>query len=246
MPSSIPIRKRLEVNRNTWQNKAILRGIYADYYARMLKLLKSGSSLEIGAGSGHLNKYNLDITITDIQVAPWLNVTADAQALPFKDASFDNIIMLDALHHLENTSLFFSEAIRILKPRGRIIMIEPAITPISWLFYRFMHSEPVNMQQDPFAEVIKVTNRSPYDGNQALPTILFCRRYNEFSQRYPELKLSKVQYLSLFAYPLSGGYRNWSLMPVTFLNLFLRVEDHLLKLVGRLMAFRLLIMLERI
>ena len=96
MPSSIPIRKRLEVNRNTWQNKAILRGIYADYYARMLKLLKSGSSLEIGAGSGHLNKYNLDITITDIQVAPWLNVTADAQALPFKDASFDNIIMLDA------------------------------------------------------------------------------------------------------------------------------------------------------
>ena len=246
MPRSVPIKKRLEVNRNTWQNKAILRGIYTDYYSRILKLLQSGNSLEIGAGSGHLRKYNLDITITDIQIAPWLNVTADAQALPFKDASFNNIIMLDALHHIENTSLFFSEATRILKPSGRIIMIEPAITPVSSLFYRFMHSEPVDMRHNPFADIIKVTNRNPYDGNQAIPTILFCRRRNEFSQKYPELKLNKVQYLSLFAYPLSGGYRNWSLLPFCFLNLFLRVEDHLLKLVGRKMAFRLLIMLEKI
>ena len=246
MPRPVPVRKHLEVNRNTWQNKAILRGIYTDYYARMLKLLKPGNSLEIGAGSGHLHKSNLDITITDIQIAPWLNVTVDAQSLPFKDASFNNIIMLDALHHIENTTLFFLEATRVLKTGGRIIMLEPAITPISWLFYHFMHPEPVNMKQDPFTDVIKTANRSPYDANQALPTILFCLRRNDFSRKYPKLQLNKVQYLSLFAYPLSGGYRKWSLLPVTFLNPLLYIEDHLLKLVGRKMAFRLLILLERI
>ena len=246
MPRLVASTKHLEVDRNTWQNKAILRGIYSDYYARMLKLLKPGCSLEIGAGTGHLRKTNLDITITDIQIAPWLSATADAQSLPFKDSSFDNIIMLDVLHHIENTNLFFSEATRILKSGGRIIMVEPAITPISWLFYRFFHPEPVNMKQDPFVDVIKTENRSPYDGNQALPSILFCRKHDDFSHRYPELQLNKVQYLSLFAYPLSGGYRNWSLLPNVFLYPLLRMEDYLLKLVGRKMAFRLLVMLERI
>lgn len=246
MPKPVIESKRLEDNRTTWQNKAILRGIYTDYYARMRKLLKPGNSLEIGAGSGHLSEYNLDVVITDIQTAPWLNVTADAQSLPFKNASFNNIIMLDALHHIENTSLFFSEATRILKSGGRIIMIEPAITPVSEIFYRFMHPEPVNMNEDPFINFIRTQNRSPYDGNQAIPTILFCQRHEEFLQRYPELKINKVNYLSLFAYPLSGGYRNWSLLPISFLNLLLRLEDHLLKLVGRKMAFRLLVILDRI
>lgn len=37
--------------------------------------------------------------------------------------------MIDVLHHLAKPKLFFGEARRILEPGGRLIMIEPAVTP---------------------------------------------------------------------------------------------------------------------
>jgi SAM-dependent methyltransferase len=57
-------------------------------------------------------------------------------ACPFAAASFDNIATFDVLHHLERPRLFFQEAERVLRLGGRIVMVEPAITPLNGLFYR--------------------------------------------------------------------------------------------------------------
>ena len=66
--------------------------------------------------------------LTDIQPAAWLDAAADAQALPFRDDCFDNIVLLDVLHHVENPTLFFAEAARVLKPgSGFLYVAEPAI-----------------------------------------------------------------------------------------------------------------------
>jgi len=54
-----------------------------------------------------------------------------------------------------------------------------------------------------------------------------------------------VRNLSLFAYPLSGGYRRWSLVPAFLVRPLLLVEDGLLTLLGPAMAFRLFVLLER-
>jgi len=51
--------------------------------------------------------------------------------------------------------------------------------------------------------------------------------------------------LSLFAYPLSGGFRRWSLIPAFLVRPLLLVEDGLLIVLGPVMAFRLLVTLER-
>ena len=235
----------LDSYREIWRRKAVLRALYDDYYRRMIKLLKPGRTLELGAGSGHLRTYSRDSVLTDIQPAPWLDAAADAQALPFRDACFDNIVLLDVLHHVENPTSFFAEAARVLKPGGRIVMLEPAITPLSGLFYRYLHPEPVNMRQDPFAAVAANPERDPYDANQAIPTLLFRRRRAEFDQHFPSFHLALVRNLSLFAYPLSGGFRRWSLVPAFVVRPLLVLEDGLLILLGRFMAFRLLVMLER-
>lgn len=235
----------LDSYRETWRRKAVLRALYADYYRRMAKLLKPGPTLELGAGSGQLHEHVPDAVLTDIQSAPWLDGTADAQALPFQDASFDNIVLLDVLHHVENPSLFFAEAARVLRPGGRIVMLEPAITPLSGIFYRYLHPEPVDMKQDPFADVPADPKRDPYDANQAIPTLLFRRRRPEFPRHFPDFSVRTVRYLSLFAFPLSGGFRRWSLIPALFVRPLLALEDGLLLVLGPAMAFRLLIMLER-
>jgi hypothetical protein len=51
--------------------------------------------------------------------------------------------------------------------------------------------------------------------------------------------------LSLFAYPLSGGFKGWSLLPKIVAPLILRAEKYLLPAIGHLMAFRILVVLEK-
>jgi SAM-dependent methyltransferase len=48
----------------------------------------------------------------------------DAQDLPFDDESLDGIFMYDSLQHIQNRELALKECIRVLKPDGKIIVIE--------------------------------------------------------------------------------------------------------------------------
>lgn len=51
--------------------------------------------------------------------------------LPYEDASVDFLVALEVLEHLENPSLFFREAHRVLRPSGRLILSVP--NPYCWL-----------------------------------------------------------------------------------------------------------------
>ncbi len=99
-----------------------------------------GRSLEIGAGTGYfsLNLLNAGVvreaTCTDISPGMvsvlgsnaqrlGLDVRAaraDAESLPFPDASFDLVLGHAVLHHLPNLARAFSEFHRVLAPGGRL------------------------------------------------------------------------------------------------------------------------------
>ncbi len=49
------------------------------------------------------------------------------ESLPFLDDSFDRIIMVDALHHVEHQHHTALELWRVLKPGGKIVVEEPDI-----------------------------------------------------------------------------------------------------------------------
>ena len=70
--------------------------------------------------------------------------------------------MLDVLHHLERPIEFLEEASRVLKPGGRLAMIEPAMTTLARRFYHRFHDEPVDMNADPFAPVTINPDRDPF------------------------------------------------------------------------------------
>jgi len=238
---------RMTAYRVTWEAKPALRAIYQDYYRQILAASRPGKILEIGGGSGHLRDYSADAVLTDIQPAPWIDAAADAQALPFADSTFDTIVMVDVLHHIEHPPRFFREAARTLKPGGRLVMLDPAITPLSNIIFRLTHPEPVDMNGDAFADGEPDPARDPYDANQAVPTLIFNRAAGRarFDAENPRLTLKQVSRLSLFAYLLSGGFRPWSLIPSFLVRPALKLENLLLPLIGWAMAFRMLVVIER-
>jgi ubiquinone/menaquinone biosynthesis C-methylase UbiE len=118
----------------------------AQVLGKMRKLLGSEldggyeRSLEIGAGTGYFSLNLLqagvvrEATCTDISpgmvsalhanaVRLGLDVRAaraDAESLPFPDASFDLVLGHAVLHHLPDLRKAFSEFHRVLRPGGRI------------------------------------------------------------------------------------------------------------------------------
>jgi hypothetical protein len=102
----------------------------------------------------------------------------------------------------------------VLRVDGRIVMVEPAITWGSALFYRLFHEEPVRTSADPLVEGTPNPNRDPYDSNQAIPTLIATRDRDRFHAMFPTLRIRRVDWFSLAVYPLSGGFKAWTLVPV--------------------------------
>ena len=239
--------QRQIVHRGAWEKKPTIRLLYRDFHRRLLENCPEGRVLDIGGGTAHIKDFRPEVVSTDILAFPGIDVVADAHRLPFPGEAFSGVVMLDVLHHLERPIEFLKEASRVLKPGGRLAMIEPAMTAVARRFYATFHAEPVDMNADPFAEVAINPDRDPFDANQAIPTLLFatsaaCRRVEG---AIPSLRVRSVDWLSLFAYPMSGGFQNWSLMPAALVGPMLDLEEKVPEIVRRKIAFRMMVVLER-
>jgi SAM-dependent methyltransferase len=238
-------KKALQEHRKIWFEKPVLRDIYLNYFEMIKNASVNGPILEIGGGSGNFKEFLPESISIDIVPLPWLDIIAHAHMLPFKKESFGNIVMIDVLHHIEHPSCFFKEADRILKPGGRIILIEPAITLTSRIFLHLFHPEPIDMSVDPFSEQTIDPAREPFDANQAIPTLLFGRYRMDFVRKFPDLNIISLKYLDLFAYPLSGGFRPWCLISHRHIQGLLAIERNILPVLGPLMAFRFFCVIKK-
>ena len=235
----------LERYRSVWERKPVLRAVYDDFYRRISAACVSGVTIELGGGIGNLKEKLGNVIASDIQFAPRLDLVADAQFLPFADAKLSNIVMVDVLHHVEYPLMFFREANRVLRPGGRIVMVEPAITLVSFPFYRFLHQEPVRLSIDPLTGGTPKSDRHPYDSNQAIPTLIATKYRARFHSEIPGLRLSEVKWFSVLTYPLSGGFQSWSLLNANLAKACLRIERLIEPVLGRFAGFRMLMVVEK-
>ena len=54
----------------------------------------------------------------------WGSSDADAQALPFRDASFDGLTICYGIRNVENRGLAYAEFLRVLRPGGQLTILE--------------------------------------------------------------------------------------------------------------------------
>ncbi|MDP6087792.1 MAG: methyltransferase domain-containing protein [Nitrospinota bacterium] len=239
---SVSAHERLWGDRRGWDERPLLRELYLNWFGMMASHLRPGRTVELGSGPGRFAEQCEGVIAADIVHLPWLDVVLDATRLPFGEGAVDNLVMLDVFHHLDVVA-FLDEAGRVLSPGGRVVMIEPYISAFSYLIYHFVHDEPTRMKGDPFF-VDPALSERPFDGNQALPTLVFWRFAERFRQRWPIFSIRFKELFSILLYPLSGGYRYPKLIPTSCIPVVRRIEKCLHPF-RRWLAFRTLVVLER-
>jgi SAM-dependent methyltransferase len=199
----------------------------------------------LGSGPGFAKEFLPTVELTDIVKAPWHSREVSAEGLPYADGACGAFLLLDVLHHLSSPVRFFQEAARALRPGGRIVICEPYISALSYLVYHFLHPEPVELGVDSFADFV-VDGQDPWASNQAVPTLMFSpRRRAQWRSHVPDLAILRVDRFAGLSYPATGGFSGRPLLPLKAWRLLRKVEAPIVRALPRLLAFRMLVVLEK-
>jgi len=137
----------------------------------------TGNTLEVAIGSGlNLPHYPKDVRLTGLDLSPEMLELArsraadlgrlvelnegDAQELPFPYSSFDTVVCTYSLCNVPDETRTISEMKRVLKPAGRLILVDhirSSTKPIYW-FQRLVEAvtsrtEGEYMTRRPFIQV---------------------------------------------------------------------------------------------
>lgn len=204
--------------------KPFLKKLYTEWYQQfgdLMKTLPDGKVLEIGSGGGFIKDVNPHVITTDIMELPDVDLVMSAENIELPDNSVSGIFMINVLHHIKSSDSFLKEAQRVLKPGGKLFMVEPANTLWGRFFYQNFHHEVF----DPKVKEWRVEGEGPLsDANGAIPWIIFKRDLQKFHEKYPDLVLEKRRNHTPMRYLLTGGlsFRSmvpgWSFKVVTFIE----------------------------
>lgn len=236
----------LKRHREIWQKKKVLRDIYHDWYRLIVENMADNRPvLEIGSGGGNFKEFFPGGISSDYTFCEWIDLNLDAHMLPFKKDSLGNIIFIDVLHHLANPVLFLSEAQRVLQNNGRLIMLEPYISPFSYIIYNYFHQEDVDFKIDVWNRRIASNNKKKaFDGNSAIPSLMFSKEIKRFYKEFPNLKVTKKELLTFILYPLSGGFDRKSFVMAGMVK-YISFIEKIFRPFGFIFALRTFVVVEK-
>ncbi len=195
-----------ETNKEILNKNLILRNFYKDCYKIFKNEIKDTNKLkilEIGSGAGFIKEFIPNTITSEIIELDGIDLTINAERLPFDETSIDVIILLNVLHHIPNSEKFLTECNRVLKSNGEILLIEPANTWFSRIIYKNFHHEEFDENT---GWSLKKNGGRLSNANQAIPFIIFERDLKIFTEKFPNLSLIKKFKFKPIHYILSGGF----------------------------------------
>jgi SAM-dependent methyltransferase len=220
--------------------------VYERLFERIRPHCRSGATLELGSGIGASKDLLPGVVTSDRVKTPYVDRAVSCYAVE-RSGLWTNIVAVDVLHHLCFPLRLFASAAEALESGGRLLLVEPAATPWGRVFYRLFHHEPIRLEEvrPPFAFAKNgADNRF---ANMAMAYALFVREEGELGSYLTPLglRLRELVFFDLLAYPLSGGYSKPQLVPTGVLRWLLWAEALLPGTVLRVLALRMLLVLEK-
>jgi SAM-dependent methyltransferase len=222
---------RTLLHRDIILTKPFLKKLYEEWYAIFVKTaasLPEGVLVELGSGGGFLKEVLPQVITSDILALPNCDTQFSALDMPFEAETVSAIFMVDVFHHIPDSEKFLTEAERVLKPGGKIVMVEPANSVWGRFIYKNFHHEPF----EPVSNWT-IPSSGPMSGaNGALPWIVFERDRATLDRKFPRLAVKSIRYHTPLRYLLSGGVSMRPLVPDWSFAAFRGIES-LLKPVSR-------------
>jgi SAM-dependent methyltransferase len=226
-------------HRAIWETRPELRHVYHGWFRRILdEVGPRRPVVEIGAGPGFLKDYAPHLIASDLLPLAGIQLQFDAGTLPFRGGSVGAIVGVDVLHHLPRPLAFARDAGRVLHTGGRVVLLEPWITPASFLLYRFLHHEDCRGEVDP-ARPFGERGKAALEGNAAIPGLVL----REIAGGATGLKLKAVETFVGLPYLTTLGFRTARRVPIGLVRTAGALEL-VVKPLRRVFATRALIVLE--
>ncbi|MFB9295615.1 class I SAM-dependent methyltransferase [Persicitalea jodogahamensis] len=189
-----------------------------------MEQLPRGTKIELGAGVGFLREVAPSVVSTDSIPFPTNDLTFLPTSLPFNTDSVSGIFMIDTFSRIPGTRAFLTEAQRVLKPGGKIIMIEPASSVWGRLASKWFSEKNFDRSADWTCACSLSTGKV----NSAMAWIVFERDLEQFHQEFPGLSLASKTYHTPFRYFVGGNSRfERGLAPQSSYSLFKNVDGWL-------------------
>ena len=178
-------------------------------FSWMKEFIKSGDlGLEIGSGFGASKHYLQDsnLILSDVGDYDWLDVkNCPAENIPMLDESLDFLIVNQTLHHIAYPHSFFDEALRLLRPGGKLIMLEPFTSLAMKCALILMRHEGFDDTVNPLSKSVPMSDpQDPWAANNSVARLLF-EGEKCGTECVPGFVLVHSRFAEFFTFLNSGG-----------------------------------------
>lgn len=240
---------RLAAHAAVLAGKPLLRRVFHNFHRTFLELDRRffgdtpGRRIELGAGVCPVRDSDPAVLASDILPAPHLDLVLDAQALDLPDGDLRAIYAKSVFHHLPDPESFFREVLRVVRPGGGAILIEPYYGPAaSFLFQRLFTSEGYDKTQAEW----RGEQSGPMGGaNQALSYLVFKRDRARYERLFPDLPVVYAQPLTGWLSYLASGGVNFRQLAPDFMAGPLAGVEKILSPLRRVLALQWVVVLRR-
>jgi ubiquinone/menaquinone biosynthesis C-methylase UbiE len=146
-----------------------------DFFCRSCSSLEKKATIDVGCGIGYVLKkiprknnllVGLDVNRSlvkharkECQGKEYHFMVADACKLPVTNNVFDDVFMVEVIEHLREPNAALAECVRILRPKGRLLLTTP-----NGLFYKAFHHRsmvsPYHVDEYTVSEVVRLIQNS--------------------------------------------------------------------------------------
>ena len=158
-----------------------------------------------------------------------VDLVIDPDRLPWPDASLTAMIGVDVLARLRRPARLLAETGRVLRPGGRLALVEPWLGPWGQFLHRLIHRQRVSPGLDPW---FCASPDRGYRAGTAVTCLL--KRRDELTRHAPGLLLTLCE-------PFGGPSDLWRQATPRWLER----EDRWPRWLRRIMGSRVLVVLER-